>query len=89
MMTFRSKLLLFVLALILVVGMTKLSAFSSNGTRWGNVTFATHSNALKFFDQTTGKVYVYSESDGRLLTIWQVTALGNNLTQLYDWQKKR
>jgi hypothetical protein len=62
--------LLFIFTLVFVA--VAFQAFSQGKSDWKNVTFATHQDALKFFDQNTGRVYVYSENDGKLLHVWAI-----------------
>lgn len=53
--------------------------FSEEPASDREIAFATTLGTLKFFDRTTGKVYKYSESDGKLMQVWVLEELGKDL----------
>jgi hypothetical protein len=64
---------------ILILGLTAYSSFSQEAADFSKVDFAAIPNVLKFFDKAEGKVYLYSEVDGRLLATWTIDKLGQDL----------
>lgn len=85
MLNLSKRLLVILLIVISIVFGTKIfSSFSQVSTDWSTVTFATHRNAYKFFDHSTGKLYVYSDIDGRLDSIWALEELGKDLQGVYQ-----
>jgi hypothetical protein len=51
-------------------------------TQWGHLMFATQQGSNLFFDPTTGKVYDYSSTSGRIRHIWALEELGKDLTKI-------
>lgn len=79
---------LFLVLITTCIGLVmSASTLSAEKSRFAQVTFATHTTVLKFFDPSTGKIYVYSEHDGSILQIWQIQSLGKNLKMIYNAQK--
>ena len=75
---YRAKwhfLFLIVVIMLLVFGLR--TSFGADS--WSKVSFAASGTDLKFFDHTTGKIYIYSEIDGKLYGSYQLTELGQNM----------
>ena len=77
----QARFFLLIIGIIVFAGAISFPAHSGEEPKWNHVTFTTHSSTLKFFDHTTGKIYVYDESDGRLRGEWVLEELGINLTK--------
>ncbi|MFH1045336.1 MAG: hypothetical protein V1727_00040 [Candidatus Omnitrophota bacterium] len=73
------KLFIIALALVCVFGFFIGRSYSQQTTYTGRVQFASTTGAIKFFDSQTGKVYKYSDTDGVLMQVWTLEALGENL----------
>ena len=50
-------------------------------TQWGHLMFAAQDGSHVFFDSSTGKIYDYSSSSGRIRHIWTLEELGKDLTK--------
>lgn len=70
-------LLLFILAgLFAIAG---IHAFSQDLADFKNISVVSDTDFFQFFNHDTGKLYVYSKTDGRLRAVWGLKRLGGNL----------
>jgi hypothetical protein len=83
-----AKKILFFVMLFIGLSFLGTGALQSSGdsNRWKHISFATHKGSLKFFDHSSGKVYDYSERDGKLQEIWTLEELGKALKKVYEKQ---
>ncbi|HBG61765.1 MAG: hypothetical protein A2Y03_01600 [Omnitrophica WOR_2 bacterium GWF2_38_59] len=56
--------------------------FSKQETDWSQVEFSADRNAIRIFDRSTGKIYVYTEFEGKLEKVWILDELGQNMRKL-------
>jgi hypothetical protein len=83
----RRKTLMFIFGLILVL--TAIFCYPSFSqekkapkTEWGHLQFSAEGGSHHFFDTSTGNIYEYSSSSGRLRHVWTLEELGKNYTQV-------
>ena len=69
MKTKKIKFFVFFIVFLVTAGLIAFRSFSQGKNDWNNLSFATHRNSIKFFDHASGKIYMYSESDGKLSEI--------------------
>ena len=70
--------------LVVVVGFVvcmALAVFSHSqaASNFGSLEFAASGSTLKFFDTSTGEIYIYSDIDGKLYSKYTLTELGKKL----------
>ena len=87
MLTTKRERLILALALILVLtAIICYPSFSkekeSAYTQWGHITFSAEGGSSHFFDSSTGNVYEYSSTTGKLRHIWTLEELGKDLKQV-------
>ncbi len=73
---------LFIVLIVIVSflsGGISLRAFSQEKNEPSNISLSSHDGILNFFDSSSGTVYMYSESTGRLIATYKIRKLGQNL----------
>ena len=73
---------LLIIGVITLVSIVSSPASSRGKSGWGHVTFTTHKGKLKFFDHGTGKIFVYSEGNGKINRVWHLEELGKDLKNI-------
>lgn len=58
------------------------NTFSTEEKDWSNITFSSSRNVMNFFDHSTGKIYLYTEFEGKLEKVWILDELGEDLRRL-------
>ena len=72
-----------VLVVLIIFGVVTLYSYSKEKADFTNVSFTTSTGIIKFFDHSTGKIYIYSDSKGQVIRMWQVEELGESLKPIY------
>ena len=65
--------------LALIMAMNIKQASSGQNSDLSKVSLFVHGKVYKFFDASTGRIYTYSAEDGKLISVWGVKRLGDNL----------
>ena len=47
-------------------------------TQWGHIMFSADEGGHHFFDTSTGTIYEYSSTSGRLRHVWKIEELGED-----------
>ena len=71
------------LVALTIFGVMTLYSYSNEKADFTNLSFATVTGIIKFFDRSTGKIYLYSDSTGKIIRMWQIEELGENLKHIY------
>lgn len=74
-------LVIIIIALSFILG-TTMQSKASNKSFSGVIPFVTSNNRVGFFDQTTGRIYMYDDNITTCLFTGQLTALGQAITTI-------
>ena len=83
----KSKgLTLSIILILIIIAIFCYPSFSKEkevaSTQWNHLHFSAEGGAHHFFDTSSGKIYEYSSSSGKLRHIWKLEELGKNYIEL-------